>query len=666
MPTVREQFRDLDARSADPSKVDRELVQSEAGENVGAAKRLSNPFEQARLAAAAREQTAREQGEGSAQHPPKATVVAVNTKQEWSKSAKNKAPDANQRSITSFLSAGAGKAAKEAPQDPVPATCDDWDKAWEAGIEGLQIKRRQKDDVMVEKSLTSGNDGEGAKLRITSGPHSECRTTRQVIAASTPDHVDDPEDGWVTVATSEVPKPGRADCGKPSRNQDADDSAIARDLQLQEYRKGAKSLVHYQGQNNPRDGAREAALGACASRSEGSAFQALARLEANAPAPHDSPSAGGPGEKRGRPCRYGVKCYNADCRFWHPAPHLRPVFAGAMGKREGVDGGQAHEGRSGGGGGSSARRLGPLAVNSVGCMGAVRSESEELDRLPGKVGPEYRDAWDKRHVRLPCSPECVGKDMTSRWLKIRRALSPAGGFRDVASLVRAITSYMARPREAPGRWTFRALESLVNDYFRSSERAAFFDKTLPYIIEAALALPVRCSRPIPLLRAGQSGAVNLSSLQIVSLLANCFLCTFPEDNRNQGERKFPRCNFYMLFEAPAKPWAPGFDTVNQNTQKLLCILHYFQRQLARSDAELARSLVTFQRRSLREPKDWTRSRARIGDIQVQALASGRIEDHDPTGSETWEADFANCYIGGGVLGAGCVQEEIRFLLNPDP
>ena len=30
-----------------------------------------------------------------------------------------------------------------------------------------------------------------------------------------------------------------------------------------------------------------------------------------------------------------------------------------------------------------------------------------------------------------------------------------------------------------------------------------------------------------------------------------------------------------------------------------------------------------------------------------------------------EIDFANKHIGGGVLGIGCVQEEIRFVLSPE-
>ena len=30
-----------------------------------------------------------------------------------------------------------------------------------------------------------------------------------------------------------------------------------------------------------------------------------------------------------------------------------------------------------------------------------------------------------------------------------------------------------------------------------------------------------------------------------------------------------------------------------------------------------------------------------------------------------QVDFANKFVGGGVLGDGCVQEEIRFLINPE-
>jgi len=43
------------------------------------------------------------------------------------------------------------------------------------------------------------------------------------------------------------------------------------------------------------------------------------------------------------------------------------------------------------------------------------------------------------------------------------------------------------------------------------------------------------------------------------------------------------------------------------------------------------------------------------------LAQGTIEDSQAE----LHADFANKYIGGGVLTGGCVQEEILFLVKPE-
>ncbi|KAK1293843.1 Poly(ADP-ribose) glycohydrolase 1 [Acorus calamus] len=46
----------------------------------------------------------------------------------------------------------------------------------------------------------------------------------------------------------------------------------------------------------------------------------------------------------------------------------------------------------------------------------------------------------------------------------------------------------------------------------------------------------------------------------------------------------------------------------------------------------------------------------------QVLHSGFIEDQQ---YEALEVDFANEYLGGGALHRGCVQEEIRFMINPE-
>ncbi|XP_031494777.1 poly(ADP-ribose) glycohydrolase 1-like isoform X4 [Nymphaea colorata] len=64
-----------------------------------------------------------------------------------------------------------------------------------------------------------------------------------------------------------------------------------------------------------------------------------------------------------------------------------------------------------------------------------------------------------------------------------------------------------------------------------------------------------------------------------------------------------------------------------------------------------------------------RTRLRLLDSQEagaiflsQVLQTGKIEDQQ---HEALEVDFANKFIGGGALTRGCVQEEIRFMINPE-
>lgn len=61
-----------------------------------------------------------------------------------------------------------------------------------------------------------------------------------------------------------------------------------------------------------------------------------------------------------------------------------------------------------------------------------------------------------------------------------------------------------------------------------------------------------------------------------------------------------------------------------------------------------------------EPDFWSKSTASLCQFKVHS--SGLIEDHSV---EALEVDFANKYIGGGALSRGCVQEEIRFMINPE-
>lgn len=59
---------------------------------------------------------------------------------------------------------------------------------------------------------------------------------------------------------------------------------------------------------------------------------------------------------------------------------------------------------------------------------------------------------------------------------------------------------------------------------------------------------------------------------------------------------------------------------------------------------------------------WDKLENNLGNTRVHISSSGTIEDN---GLGLLQVDFANKYVGGGVLGYGCVQEEIRFLICPE-
>lgn len=75
-------------------------------------------------------------------------------------------------------------------------------------------------------------------------------------------------------------------------------------------------------------------------------------------------------------------------------------------------------------------------------------------------------------------------------------------------------------------------------------------------------------------------------------------------------------------------------------------------------------VVTFARRSVPEnelPK-WSTCHVKFSDIALHVSEGGTIEDD---GAGLLQVDFANKFLGGGVLNYGCVQEEIRFMICPE-
>ena len=92
-------------------------------------------------------------------------------------------------------------------------------------------------------------------------------------------------------------------------------------------------------------------------------------------------------------------------------------------------------------------------------------------------------------------------------------------------------------------------------------------------------------------------------------------------------------------------------------EKLKCIFAYFEQL----KDNMPKGVVTFERRGHSDlPKIfWSMSDKPMTGLKVK---QGTIELE---GKGFTEVDFANKYIGGGVLNSGCVQEELRFLMCPE-
>ena len=750
MPSARHLFAlPTSAVAKGSEKVEMEGDVGEEGGSDDGGQQPANIFERAQRAAflagedrGVERSKSRAPGDGSAGRKE----MGKNEKTEKTKSDKTKAPDPNQRSISAFF--GTGRAAEETnkKEDSLPATCEEWDKTWEEGIEGLDIKKKPKNedrgsdkgDGGVEKAGSrfekqteshEVEDSEGAESRgkckvcrneVTNQElrvkhegryfHAKCAAQGGISANNGPKpgreaverplgggaeeaggdgscavqicNIDDDDEEWVTVDTVRVPNLNQFQKEVSGK----DDRELASELQWKEYDggevgRGKTGSKSGRGRGGPKQGA------FASSKGEGTTYSSfdpasvhihndktLRRVDEGAGGDGDGSSAARGGASSS--WSGGASVHLHKDKTWRRAD----TSAGGDGEGSST--------ASAGGAGSSSRAGGASGVGAGWKAASVHKDKVwrredaydkaasmdgDADRnahskspvqnedLPGKLPEGYSDSWNTNYIRLPCSPKNVTRDGSSKWLKIRRTLCPAGGFHDVSALISAISSYMPAKQKKRNK-TFPALESLVNNWFDTKERARFYGTTLPFIIKSALDLPSRCPEAIAMLHAGTPTAVNLSSLQIVSLLANAFLCTFPGGT---DTTRFPRVNFDVLFDAPEKSWHKRCDPVAQNTQKLLCILNYFERQQQRSDAQLSRSLVTFHRRCLASGRDWASSNMRIANIKCQVDIDGRIEDADPSGASTWEADFANSMIGGGVLASGCVQEEIRFLLSPE-
>uniref|UniRef100_H2YY80 poly(ADP-ribose) glycohydrolase n=1 Tax=Ciona savignyi TaxID=51511 RepID=H2YY80_CIOSA len=274
---------------------------------------------------------------------------------------------------------------------------------------------------------------------------------------------------------------------------------------------------------------------------------------------------------------------------------------------------------------------------------------------PPSKSTTYYDIWDSHHVRLPCSPENrypveenKEKKLVKRWDLIQSSLRL--GIANGYQLQKAILAYNSRYCK---KWSFHMLE---NFFSQSSEtyKQKFFNVILPRMVDLALSLPAICIEPIPLMSSQRNCKVTITQQQIACLLSNAFFCTYPRRNSlgpNSEYANYPDINFSRYLFNGYGSWqnSPFYE-------KLKTLLHYFEKVCE----NMPTGTVTFERRSLSDFPLWEQSPCHLRGLHLSN--GGRIEDE---GTGLLQVDFANKFIGGGVLSSGLVQEEILFCICPE-
>lgn len=186
----------------------------------------------------------------------------------------------------------------------------------------------------------------------------------------------------------------------------------------------------------------------------------------------------------------------------------------------------------------------------------------------------------------------------------------------------------------------RALKALVDSEPGLEDRLN--TRILPAIVRYAQALLAHDDPTLPLHTAGRSALAVVSRADVACWIAHMFLGTLPHPSPDH-----PEVSFDALL----------FSTWPAERAKLRCVLGYFDQIAEKAPAgrvEIERVVVP-----LRDASAWAEDAASLTPLEVSE--SGAIEDAE--GHR--QVDFANAYLGGGVLSGGCVQEEIRFAVAPE-
>uniref|UniRef100_A0A671Y3K0 poly(ADP-ribose) glycohydrolase n=1 Tax=Sparus aurata TaxID=8175 RepID=A0A671Y3K0_SPAAU len=238
----------------------------------------------------------------------------------------------------------------------------------------------------------------------------------------------------------------------------------------------------------------------------------------------------------------------------------------------------------------------------------IRTDLLQSGKRPVPYPAIFKDTWDDVHVKMPCS--------SSNLFPVEDEVTVN------LHVLNAILKYNASNAK---RWDFTALHLYFSVVFENDPFFFLYNHLIT----------------------GTTHSITMSQEQVACLLANAFFCTFPRRNSRRTEYwNYPDINFFRLFEGSS----------SQKTEKLKTLMCYFEGFTEKKP----NGLVTFTRKRLDKPLNWKSSKTLLTNLHI--TCEGTIEDD---GYGMLQVDFANKFVGGGVTSSGLVQEEIRFLINPE-
>ena len=194
------------------------------------------------------------------------------------------------------------------------------------------------------------------------------------------------------------------------------------------------------------------------------------------------------------------------------------------------------------------------------------------------------------------------------------------------------------------------LKTLNKAIITNAEPCSLIFQLVPYIAELALRVDQLFPEPIPLLVQGNSRTLSVTRIQVACILANAFFNTISPQSISMQMLTLVDILEIMFFAS--------------QISKLTCLIEYFRRirdHELKGDSEYLKRVISVERRfltSVNTPK-FRESAQPLSTFK--SFPTGLIED----AHGMLQADFANKYIGGGVLSTGNVQEEIRFVISPE-